>query len=122
MTENTRRLKEVGKKRFKVMMRKSRAHKLIDRSVEIEHFSRSQSGRVVMTEKNAAETTAEDASKTPDAKKFQIPPPKAMALHKFPESLDACSGRKLRGEMSKLAKVKSKMTMCLSVGFLIRRA
>lgn len=75
-----------------------------------------------MTEKNAAETTAEDASKIPDAKKFQIPPSKAMALHKFPESLDACSGRKQRGEMSKLAKVKSKMTMCLSLGFPERRA
>lgn len=39
-----------------------------------------------------------------------------MALHKFPESLDACSGRKQTGEMSKVAKVKSKITMCLCVG------
>lgn len=75
-----------------------------------------------MTEKNTAETVAEDGSKIPDAKKFQVPLSKATALHQFPESLDACLGRKQKREMSKLAKVKSKMTVCLSLGFPKRRA
>lgn len=35
----------------------------------IEHFSRSQSGNIVIAEKNAAKTIAADVSIIPDAKK-----------------------------------------------------
>lgn len=42
-----------------------------DRSMGIEHFSRSQSWNIVMAENNAAKTTAADVSTIPDAK--QVP-------------------------------------------------
>lgn len=40
-----------------------------NRSMGIEHFSRSQSGSVVMAENNAAKAIAADVSTIPDAKK-----------------------------------------------------